>query len=449
MSADPTALKAQAEAEKALADATKAKADARAAEAAARKAEREADEAAAPTARGQREAESRKATAEADKAAAAARREQLAALIPDFSKVQPGSLEVKGDQPMFGTALAQRALEAAAKSAMEQAAATLSNDDSTRLLMITDADLATSDGVYHNVSTGLDQLIAAAEKLLEEPKLERVAGVVALAGALAGAVPGLLSLFSSRRTVTTAPVAITDLAAVAAATGALKKAKPGLVVTHDTLRLLPTGAIHERIARLSGLRQKLTGKKLETEDERARITGDLTTARETVAGVLADLEWASEESRPALKEQLELAQKQASGYEEVLTGMAVRVGLIDSVREAIDAFMVSLTGVPDGQTRSPLTLAVMREQLHASPGQEPAFTHVLLVKGEGGSAAQTVDDRPLWSEDKFSVVATAGITYMLIETTRSTIVEAGVATASAAGHGTIGSQFALDKVTVG
>lgn len=430
MSVDPAAAKAQGDADKA-ANAAQPKADASHSEATVR----ETDDSDAPLARQPHEAEMRKATPDADKAATAARRDQLAGLIPDFSKVQRGSLEIEGQQPLFGTALAHRALEAAAAPAVQRAASTL--PDSARVVVTSEADLATSDATYHAVDMGLEQLTAAARQLLEETARERLVGTP-IVGAIAAAVPGLLSLFSARRTVTKAQVTVDDLAAAAAAAGALRKANPHIAVVHDDFRLLPTGGIRDELATLSGLREQLAGDKLVRDQERVRITTDLATARKMLENPSGDVD----------KQKLELAQKQADGYEQALSGLAVRSGLVDSVCEAIDVFVASLNVVPEGDRRSPLTLALMRQQLHKSE-DGPGFTHVLLVKAEGGSAEQTVDDRPLWFKDKFSVVVAASVTYMLMETAGSSIVAAGTASALAAAYGSIGSRFTLGEVTVG
>ncbi len=122
--ADPDAV--QAAVDKAKADADKAEADARSALAKAISDERDTAYKDTVLGRQQRDAEAQKATAEAKKATAAAQRDQVATFIPDLSKVDRGTLEVKGDQPLFASALAHCALDAAAMSLADKAKVALS-----------------------------------------------------------------------------------------------------------------------------------------------------------------------------------------------------------------------------------------------------------------------------------------------------------------------------------
>jgi hypothetical protein len=451
---DPAAQKAQAEAEKAQADAAKAKAEARSAEAKARKDEREVADNETDAARRRRDAETSKATAEADKDAATARQGQLAALIPDVSKVDRGTLEGKGDQALFGVSLALSALDAAATTVAGAVTAALGSRR-WRMLVTSDAALATSDAAYVDVVTGLDQLNEAAKHLIEDTapaRATRLTGTpLDVVAALATAVPPVLSLLSARRTVTTALVSVTDLAAAAAVAGALKPAPPQGVVVHDDVRLLPEGMLRVNLAKLSDRRQKLTARKIALEDAEARSTAELGTSREAAKVLQLRVDAADEATKPTLQAQLYTALEGVRQLEAQVTGGDVRIGLIDSILAAIDAFTASLYTIGPNAERSPLALAAMREQLHvgtpvADQDQEgPWFTHVLLVKGAGGSTQQIVEDRPLLAKDQFSVVATASITYILLETAGSAVLAAGNASGSAEAHGTVGKRFAITQ----
>lgn len=50
------------------------------------------------------------------------------------------------------------------------------------------------------------------------------------------------------------------------------------------------------------------------------------------------------------------------------------------------------------------------------------FTHLLLVKGVNGSVIQDLEDRPLWAKDRFAVVATASIAFLLLDAVDSHII---------------------------
>jgi hypothetical protein len=369
-----------AERDRAVADAARAVADARAAGAAADKAEREA----------------------------------VAAYVPDFSRVERGSLDLRGDQPLFADTVAQQALRtAAAKLAQHvRAAATV---DQMRLLITSDADLAGSDAAYAEVVSGLDELSAAANALLEPPKVEgvaRFASAIAIGAQIAAsALPGILSLLSAHRTVTTSSATVSDLAAAAAAAGALRAEQPAPPIVHDDIRLLPLGPVHTKLTELSRQRQRLVARRLELAATPAGADDDHAEDTDTDAGT---------DEQKAL------------------------VAAIDSLLAAIDAFTAAVRAVPQGSTRSPLTLAALHAQLHAetSTAKLPAFTHVLFVKGAGGSVQQVVEDRPLLFKDRFSLVGTASITYMLLDTRSNELVAADTATGEASVHGTVGE--ALD-----
>ncbi|MBA3422896.1 MAG: hypothetical protein H0U12_13585 [Thermoleophilaceae bacterium] len=444
--ADPAAVRAAVEkaiagAAQAKADAEKAVADARSARAKADDDERDAAQKATPLALQQREAEARKAAAEANKAAAVAQRDQLGAFIPDFSKVQRGELELKGDQTLDASALAQRAVAEAADTLAKRVEEKLPDDGRWRLLITSDSDLATSDGAYLDVVTGLDQLSAAADKLLEIAQPAKTKEFLGPAiGALVSAVPGLLSLFSAHRTVMTAPVTISDLTAAAATVGALRRLTDSGVLIHDDLRLLPKGAVHGKAEALGAKQQELVGHKIALEADKARSTAELAEARAKVSELTAALA-ANPDNANELRPQVAEELKQLESLEQKVDAAAIKVGLIESVLSAIDHFITSLTAVPEGGKRSPLALAAMREQLHEATAGDHPFTHVLLVKGNAGSAQQSVDDRPLWFDDKYSAVATASITYMLLETETSQLVTADNVTGSAAAYGKIRDEF--------
>jgi hypothetical protein len=441
--------KAVADAAKARADAEKAAAEARSAAAKAASDERDAAWSGSAAALAQREAEARKAAAEAEKATTAAQRDQIAALLPDLSKVERGTFEIKGDQPLFGQPLAQRALGAAADTLAQIAADVLPKDGSWRLLITNDTDLVTSHATYLDVVTGLDQLLESIDDLL--PKLpsgttRELAPLIPVIGAVASALPGLLSLFTTNRTVSTASVTFDDLAAGAAAAGAIAQINNAGPVVHDDVRLLSRGRVHQKLQLLMQKRQELVGHKLALTTNKATATTELATAKRKVEQLAANVVEASDDTKAAHQLGLGTAQREADRDEHELEVATVKLGLADSLLTYTDAFVTSITSVSAGAKRSPLAVAAARERLHDVEApvniDQPEFTHVLLVRGNGGSAQQTVDDRR-WRDDRYAVVATATITYLLLQTSDSAVLAAGNAGGSAAGSGTIGDGFEL------
>jgi hypothetical protein len=192
------------------------------------------------------------------------------------------------------------------------------------------------------------------------------------------------------------------------------------------------------------------GQRIALEAAVASAQARLELARAKVDDALTAFEKATPDEEPGKRKILDDARAAVGPLEEELSAATVKLGLVQGVKSAIDTFIASLTAVPAGATRSPLTLAAMRERLHdvddpnAEDGDAQAedgrFTHVLLVKGNGGAAMQEVDDKPLWSDDTFAVVATAGITYMLIETDGSRVLTAGNAGGAIEAHGKLGER---------
>jgi hypothetical protein len=378
----------------------KAKADAAAAEAAARKAEREEAEASTPAAAARRAAVSEKDAAEA-------RQAQVAALIPDFSKVTGGSLDVAGsDTPTAGTGAAGKALTQAAAQVANQVVERLGADD-WRVLVTADSELADSDAAYVDAMSSMSRLTNFAREVLKStkslpesktPREEFVAALPIIA-AVAQAVPGILSLLSARRKVSSGDVAIDDLAASAAVAGALKGGNDKRVVFHDSFRVLPSDS-----------------------------------SVQTAMNALLD------ERQSLLRRKLELEARPASGDTAVDTARSDAIALISSANTSIDTLVGRLTAVPDKATRSPLTEAMLREGLH----REGGFGHVLLVKAQAASGMQLVNDKPLWSKDTFSVVAAATLTWALVRADRGDIVDAGVVTGTAQANGKIGDTFSFE-----
>ena len=353
----------------------------------------------------------RKARAEADTAeitATKARREEVSALVPDFNKVTPGSLTTSSEgKPAAGTGVASQALKRAGMAiGTSFVAATKGN---RVVLVTTEIDLVTSDGVYVNVHAELARLERQASEALadalsfsqltQDPRGPgHVASLYgpAVGGAIAAAVPGILSLFSARRTVTSGTDTVDDFAAAAVTAGALRRKAPLTRVIHDDMRLVATpkvGGLLDRLSRLQEQRSALEGRKRTLD-----------------------------------------AMSATGGNPEPTAELA----LVTTSAAEIDAFLQAIAAAPAG-TRSPLTIALLREGLH-----DHTFTHVLAVKAHSASSMQVVNDKPLWFKDTFAVVGVASITWMLLDASSGDVIDAGIATETAQANGKIGSTFTLE-----
>ena len=376
--------------DKAVEEARKAKFDADAAEVAAKKAAREEAEASTPAAVARREA-----TAEKD--AAAARREQISALVPDFSKIDRGSLAVTGDEPTAGTSVGGRALQKAAELVKEQVVQIAGADDWS-VLVTSDGDLAGSDAAYHSTVASLKRLrtwarsVLAATEPPEPPKRQGIIPALPVAAAVASAIPGIVSLLSAHRSVTTAKGTIDDVAAGAAVAGALKGGNAKRRIFHDATRTLPTGgAIMKEVDGLYRLREKLIARKAELEVRKPADDADK---------------------------------------------LAANIALAAKVAESIEDGLATLMAVGEGSTRSPLAAAILREGLH-----DGTIKYVLFVKSQSASGAQLVNDKPLWLDDKFSVLAAASISWVLVDPASGEVLDADVTTGTAQANGKIGETF--------
>ncbi|WP_436700308.1 hypothetical protein [Nocardioides sp. BYT-33-1] len=435
---------AQGNADKAVAEAAKAAAEARAAETTSDVARRTADAYDTEAARLQRAAESAKAIAEADSAAAKARRESLAALLPDLSTVAASTLErAEEGGPIAGTALIFRAIARAGDRVGTDVAARTEPAEGRRILVTSQLDLVTSDGVHLDVVSGIDQLNALiAEVTAAVGRKFRALGTpLDLAGAVAGAIPGVLSLLSAQRSLSTTKVDGNDTAAAAAVMSRLVAL--GVPVTHDDFRTVPTGTVHTKYTALTQNRAGLIGTQLAQADAVRRATAAEADATTALAAADADLAEAEKTGGdvPAAEAAVAEAARQVEEASAELAHATKSLAVVETVITMADEFIAAVRTATPG-SRSLLTTAAVREQLHEDAAR---FSHVLLVKAENGQTEHTTTNLPLFFKDRFTTSATAAVTYLAITTADSSVVASGTVTAAASAHGKIGERYQLDE----
>jgi hypothetical protein len=316
------------------------------------------------------------------------------------------------------------------------------------LLITDDPDLATSDTAYTEVTSGLQQLTAAADDMLNAvPAAEDEFGFApAVVGAVAAAIPPLLSLFSARRTVNTFALSADNTAAVAQIAGQL--AAGGHRVRIDDFRLVPSGRVASLENALRERRTALVRKKLEKDAERAQLETKRATSQEEVDDLTKALHALSTNDANYNEVKTHLTQQRADRDGAATASMkaTVAVNVIDELLTSIDAFLVAVHAVPTGGTRSALASAALREELRGQPGK-PRFAQVLFVNASSGSAVQMMDDKPLWFEDKFESVATLSVSYWVIDSATSNVVAGGSAAGSARLKGAFGGVVKIEDVT--
>jgi hypothetical protein len=288
----------------------------------------------------------------------------------------------------------------------------------------------------------------AADKVLEKTKPETVeeavqtAGVTPLdtaleaAGAVASAIPAVLSLLSAHRTLSSAAVTASDLAAVAAVAGAMRTQSTTIV--HDDFRLVPGGGVYTLAANASAKRQELAAQKIALGDKKSEFAAEFAQAK-------AELEALEKTKPPTSQAQRLEAEKKVFGAQQHLDEIDVRLSVVDSLLTTADLFLSTIRTVPAAGRRSPLATAALHEQLHGGDNSNKKYTHVLLVKTQAGQAQQILDNRPLWFHDKFSTAVEVSVTYMMIATSSSAIVAAGTESCVESAHGSIGDAPKLDN----
>ena len=383
-----------------------AAANAAAAQLAAEKARLELDEWKSPGAVANRAAQQRADTAQAEKSLTDSSLGQFAGAVPDLSKVNTGSTTVDAGTQLFGSALALQALGQASHDAAADIAARIP-DKGKYLLVTTEADLASTDAMYAQVEDCLQQLLQAALALTAPPVFEsapetagagatahRESIVAAGVGIAAAALPAVVSLFSANRKISGASVSADDLQAVIGVAAAMARQQPPLKVLMDDFRTV------DRTGRISDLLDKVNAERLALAGRKAELTGS-----------------ASPEDSPSL-------------------------ALVSQVTSAIDAFLASILAVPGGATRSAYTSAILRERLH-----DGSIDCVVLVKGVGGSTAQVVNDRPLWFKDKFTTIASAGLSWLLVAVDDGAVIAGGSKVSTLEITGTIGETIKVKPAT--
>lgn len=248
-----------------------------------------------------------------------------------------------------------------------------------KVLITSQTDLASLDAAYSHVRSGLDYLIRSSGEILPQKDVETAS--LLPAAAVASAIPAALSLTSAKRTIQTFSSTIDSIAAVASIAASL----PTTSVWLDDFRLVPESQV----------------------------------ARDCVALQVL---------RPALDEL-------------VTAGQATepKVRRAKDLITAIDSFLVAANAAPTDGARSPLISAALFEGMHAAD----ALSHVLLVAGATSASQQVIDDKPLWFDDKFSVLSSVSVTYVLIETSTSKVVKSGVEVGTVHISGNIGKSFSI------
>lgn len=392
-------------------------------------------------ARRQKEAEARKVVAESEQAAADARQKQVASLIPNFGAITAPETKIEGEGALAGSILAHHALQAAAKRVAVKLGHTKPDgtpnesdngplragkkigDQATALLVTTQEDLATADAAYLEVQRGLTQLRDEAQRLLNPPADDTRGFLPAPAlGAMAGALPGLVSLLLPRQSVKTASVAVDTTAAVASLLGQLV---PARVVLLDDFRLVESTELTELEADLRTKRGDLVGKKLEADADKARLEAE----RDVLSAEQKELDKAD----PPVPDDAAAKRQERAENAVAAAKAASRAGAMDDLMKVIDGFLAAIHTAGEGG-RSPFVAAALHEKIRTG---SPKVTQILFVKASSAEIDQLYEDRR-FKKDRFTSLASISITYWLLDANSSAIVASGVELGTVCVQGAVG-----------
>jgi hypothetical protein len=389
-------------------DPTLAGANLEAAQLAAEKARLELAEWKSPAAVGSRAAQRNADTAKAEKSVLDSSFAQFAGAVPDLSNVSAGSTTVDAGTQLFGSALALQALRQASRDAAADIANAIpSAQRSKYLLVTTEVDLASTDAMFAQVNDGLVQLVQAAQALTRPvvayPPTETADGsstghpesvIAAAVGVAAAALPAVVSLFSANRKISGASLIADDIQAVMGVAAAMVQQQSPPKVLMDDFRTV------DRTGPISDLLNQVSTERLALARRKAELTGSTSPADSS------------------------------------------SLALIGQVSSAIESFLTAILAVPSGATRSAYTSAILRERLH-----DGSVGVVVLVKGVGGSTAQVVNDRPLWFKDKFTTIASAGLSWLMIAPGDGAVIAGGAKVSTLEVNGTIGAGVKVKPAT--
>ena len=338
------------------------------------------------------------------------RRAWIADMAPDFTKVDSGSIH-GADEPVFSAILASRALSDAAAKVAEQ----LFPDEPVdgHVFLTTDRSLvdrlATYNGVRNqiDVATGLIESTLASVPVSKGGKgapggkedlrdiqmkaLGPLPIATAAVGAVAAALPGVLSLFSAKRTLATAEVSPDAYIAMVAVAGALLSRKNPPVVIMDETRVLPAETkIGNAFAKLHKQSLQLT----------AAI------GHSAADGGLDVKEW-REEASATLK--------------------------------VVQAVIEALTTADEKTGTNVLTRVASQEVL-----TDPGLKHIVVITPAASGTTQLINDRPLWLRDTVSIITTAAISFVCVDAQTGYVKNAGVSTGSRQLSGKIGKNIDVD-----
>ena len=447
------AAKTQAEADKASAEAVKTLAEAEKARAEAAKAQADLDDLRTPAAVLAKESEHRQSAAEADLAASTARRTSLGALLPDLSSVPASKLDVTGDQLLWAPVAAHRALEKAAEEIKKRLADALPAQGPT-VLVTTDADLVRAETAYQEVTTGITQLTTAAGKVLEEldrkpdsvndASLSPVSDAIA---AIAAALPGVLSMFTADRRVTSKAQSVSDHAAVAAVIGALDPLDASRSFAHATFRLLRASNVYQDLTALNDTVETVKARKIGIDHEKNAATTALSIGQKELDEALAEEAKRAKAGEPvdsALSARIDSVAQRIDAAKDQIADLESKLTYIEMLLGSTGGFLEVIKQPSESGGRSPLDVAVIHERLHKSVDDGTSeFSHVLLLTVEGGSGYQSISNRPLWFQDKFSTSVDVSLSFMLLHTASNAIRASGVVTRTASAYGNIGAKMTV------
>jgi hypothetical protein len=399
---------------------------------------------------------SRKSIAEAEKGVVEAQRDAFSAALPSVdTKALEGGITLGDKVGMVSDRIAHQLVSDAAGRVAEALGKAL--DANSRVLLVDDRDLVSSDWAYEFAKLQLEAYVDALGQAKEivtkatptpdgkptavsAEQLEALAASVrsaqsqlalgaplvapglTVAKSLIGAAADVASFFRSDFSIKARDVAVgaTPLAAAICE----RLSEQAAIEVDRLLRLDGKTGILAQFRGALDARMKL--KRL-SAILKARVVDPSTRELEALRAELTSKSTAKNAEKDADRrkelgeEELELRRKIASA--ETNAGPAAgAVASADALVSGFDGLAEKLTGSPEGGGLPPLGVAAIRERLHV--GEKP-YTHVLFagVESTGGESIARKSIWPWWNTLTF--LGGAQLSYLLVDVRENTVKAAG------------------------
>jgi len=364
----------------------------------------------------QKKAEARKATAEARKA-------ELSALLPDLKVDVPAETLDAGDKgSALSELLAYAELDPASVEIVKRIDADIGNTlKGSRVLLVRTFDLAGEHGAHitlRSFQATLKTVVSNAIARLEKPRVELredfAPPILAAVGLALSALPTVLSLMRSNRTVRGRDFALAASAVIAALSSALRKAGAEVIVAGFTT--VPENQVIVDIRELQEQRNRLADLQADwqiKEVDRRSVELARDIERLTSLYKKRDEKLASNPPQPTdvLDKEIETLRSRVSVAQTAVASAKLNVDLAQRLVNAVDTFVTSIHIVPAGRSAAPIVTAALWHEFFST---DAAARFVLFAEAAFGGGESQYEERAM-RNDKAQYIGGVALTYLLTD----------------------------------